>query len=182
MQNSWDFSVYDPNYPRVSPDISTPVRLAAVKFEENIRNDSNENGAFFRNDGTLILSKVGTPTNILFSPAELTGVNQSVFSHNHPGGHPFSPQDVQHATELDLLELRAVAPRWRYIMHSGGAWPLWPTIEQSIKDEMPFAIDEINAMLKAGQLQQQYLHIELLHHLWIRVSKSLNFHYHREAS
>lgn len=182
MQNSWDFSVYDPSYPRGSPDVSTSARWAAVQFEDAVRHDPNENGAFFRSDGTVIFRKVGTPSNILFSAAELSGVNNSMFSHNHPGGHTFSMQDVQHAVELDLIELRAVAPRWRYIMRPGEAWPDWATIEQSVIDESSSAVDEINAMLKANQLQHQYLQIELRHHLWIRVSKSLNLHYHREAS
>jgi hypothetical protein len=67
-------------------------------------------------------------------------------------------------------------------MHPAEAWPHWDAIEQSVKDETPFAIDEINAMLKANQLRHQYLQIELHHHLWVRVSKSLDLHYHREAS
>lgn len=90
--------------------------------------------------------------------------------------------DVQHAVELDLIELRAAAPRWRYIMQPREAWPRWAAIEQSIKDETLFAIVEINAMLKANQLRHQYLQMELHHRLWMRVSKSLDFHYHREAS
>lgn len=110
MQNSWDFSVYDPNYPRGSADISTPVRLAAVQFEDAVRHDINENGAFFRPDGAIIVRKVSTPNNILFSTAELMGVKHSLFSHNHPGGLSFSMPDVQQAVELSLLELRAVAP------------------------------------------------------------------------
>jgi hypothetical protein len=107
VQNSWDFSVYDPNFPRVSPDISTPFRLAAVQFEDVVRHDINENGAFFRLDGSLIFRKTGTPSNVLFTANELVGVNNSVFSHTHPGGHSFSMLDVQHAVELDLIELRA---------------------------------------------------------------------------
>jgi hypothetical protein len=165
MQNSWDFSVYDPNCPQVSPDISTPFRLAAVQFEDAVRHDFNENGAFFRPDGSLIFRKIGTPSNVLFSASELIGVNNSGFSHNHPGGHSFSMQDVRHAVELDLIELRAVAPHWRYIMHPAEAWPGWDAIEQSVKDETPFAIDEINPMLKANQLRHQHLQIELHHHL-----------------
>jgi hypothetical protein len=85
MQNSWDFSVYDPNCPQVSPDISTPFRLAAVQFEDAVRHDFNENGAFFRPGGSLIFRKIGTPSNVLFSASELIGVNNSGFSHNHPG-------------------------------------------------------------------------------------------------
>lgn len=182
MQNSWDFSVYDPHCPRVSPDISTPSRFAAVRFENAVRHEINENGAFFLADGTLILHKIGTPNNVRFSGNELIGANNSLFSHNHPGGQSFSMQDVQHAVELSLIELRAVAPRWRYIMRPGETRPTWAEVEQSVKDEAPFAIDEINAMLKANQLQHQYRQIEAHHHLWIRVSKSLNLHYQREAS
>ncbi len=182
MQNSWDFSVYDPNCPRIAPDTSTPARLAAVGFETTVRHNPNETGAFFQPDGSLVFRKTGTPTNILFQPHELSGVNKTLFTHNHPSGNPFSANDVQHAVELELIELRAVAPRWRYIMRPGANWPTWQAVEQSIQAEASRAVDEITAMVKANQLQNRYVQIELHHHLWIRVSKSLNFHYHREAS
>lgn len=182
MQNSWDFSVYDPNCPRIDTDTSTAARLAAAGFEVSVRLDPTETGAFFQPDGKLIFRKAGGPNNILFLPHELVGVDKTLFTHNHPGGNSFSTNDVQHAVELELIELRAVAPRWRYIMRPGESWPTWQAIEQSIQAEVSRAMDEITAMVKANQIQNQYVQIELLHQLWIRVSKSLNFHYHREAS
>ncbi len=52
-QPSGEFTIYDPGYPRVKADVSTPARKSAVALEEKIRNDSLETGVFFTDDGTL---------------------------------------------------------------------------------------------------------------------------------
>jgi hypothetical protein len=72
-QPTWDFSVYDPAYPRQAPDTSTAARRVAVAFENAVRNEAVENGAFFKADGTLILKRVGFADRIPFSFSELAG-------------------------------------------------------------------------------------------------------------
>lgn len=66
-QPSGNFTIYDPAYPRVDPDISTPVRKAMVDLEKKIRSDALETGAFFESDGKISLKRQGQTDRVAYT-------------------------------------------------------------------------------------------------------------------
>lgn len=181
-QPIWDFSVYDTAVPRHSPDTSTPARKAAVSFENSIRRDPAETGAFFRQDGTLIVRKTGLPNRVGFSTSELATAAGSLFTHNHPEGYSFSVPDIQLAVSQRLAEIRAVAPYCRHAMRPKGAWPSVPDLVAAIQTETQRANAHVHSMEHSGQLSSRFVDFELQHQIWVFVSRSLNLEYRREAS
>jgi hypothetical protein len=182
MSQQWDTSVYDLLTPRCAPDISTPARQAAVTLENSIRTNIFETGAFFNSNGRLITQKVGTGSQVRFDSHELVGTKGSLFTHNHPDGLPFSPQDVEQAIDIGLIELRAVAHHCRYILQPNGNWPSWSAIESALLRHAPVARQDVAAMVQSTYLANSNVDKELQHRLWVLVANDLNLHYFREKS
>jgi hypothetical protein len=175
-------TIYDSRYPRVKPDVSTPARAAAVKFEEEIRAAKLEHGAFFSADGSMIISKVGERNKLSFYPHELEGTQGSLFTHNHPGGTSFSPKDVMSASELQLNEVRVAAKYWRHTMSAPGGWPTPGVIKSTFNRELLQAYPEVDKMIAARQLSSAFADAEAQHLAWVEAAKKLGLIYVREAS
>lgn len=175
-------TIYDSRYPRVQPDISTPARAAAVQFEEGIRRNKFETGAFFGGDGDIIISKVGDTGSVRFLPHELVGVRGSLFTHNHPGGTSFSPADVVHASDLQLAEVRVVAKHYRHTMVAPGGWPEGGVVLSTFTRELMQAYQEVDRMIAARKLTAAFSDVEAHHLAWVAAAKKLGLTYIREAS
>ncbi len=182
ISQQWDPSIYNPSNPRAVPDMSTPARLAAVNFENSIRANSFETGAFFSASGLLITRKMGTANQVHFDQHELLGTKGSLFSHNHPDGLSFSRQDVEQAVDIDLIELRVVAPHCRYILQPNGNWPTWLSIESALQRHAPAAHQDVVVLVQSNCLSNGDVDKELQHRLWVLVANDLNLRYFRELS
>ena len=176
------FSIFDSAYPSVQPDTSTLARACAVAIENLIRADANETGAFIARDGSIVIKKSGTPSNVSFSSAELFGTQGTLFTHNHPDDRTFSREDVVAAIDSQLTELRVVGPRLRYSMSARGNWPPITALSRAIVKGIPIAIQETSQLVKLGQLHPQYIDHEVDHQLWSAVSRTLSLQYTREKS
>ncbi|MDC8759909.1 hypothetical protein [Janthinobacterium fluminis] len=176
------FTIYDPGYVRVAADVSTPARAAAVTFEETIRRDSNETGAFFRPNGAMITKRSGQPDQVRFPSADLVGTAGGLFTHNHPSGLSFSSADVESAAGLGLSEVRAVSPGYRHIMTPVGNWPTESAIQRAYHIEIQAAQADVDKMVRAGELSVSYATVEIHHRVWELVSAKLGLNYIREAS
>ena len=176
------FTIYDPGYKRVVPDLSTPARAAAVKFEETIRRDSMETGAFFRVDGSMLSKRAGLPDRVRFHPRDLAGAAGALFTHNHPSGLSLSCADVKNAIGLGLSEVRAVSPAYRHIMTPIRAWPKESTIQGVYDAVLKVAYCDVGDMVNCGALSVQYATAEIHHRVWELLSTRLGLHYIREAS
>lgn len=176
------FTVYDPGYPRVAPDVSTPARAVAVKIEDAIRGESNEFGAFISRDGQVLLRRAGQPDSITYLADELLQMRGATFTHNHPGGLSFSVADVQNAAFAKLAELRAVAPHYRHIMSAKGKWPGEEGIEAVYATELAAAQREVATMVNKGELSVRFATAEMHHLAWVRAAAKLGLTYIREAS
>lgn len=176
------FTIYDPGYHRVAPDLSTPARAAAVTFEETIRRDSMETGAFFRMDGTMLSKSTGLPDRVRFHPRDLVGTAGALFTHNHPSGLSFSCAGVKNAVGLGLSEVRAVSPTCRHIMTPIRAWPKEPTIQGVYDAVLRAAYRDVADMVNCGALSVRYATAEIHHRVWELASARLVLHYIREAS
>ncbi len=143
-------SLYDPSSPRELPDVGTPARRAAVAFEEQVRRERLEHGAFFDAKGGLIAEASGEADRVGF-PADLAAKG-ATFTHNHPGGRSLSEADLLNAAHYGLFELRAVTPDFRYSMQAGEAG--WPSRLQMLAVRSAL---EAAALRKVQELQGQRL-------------------------
>src|SRR5205823_5749281 len=81
--------------------------------------------------GNVVLDKAGTSSEIELTDEEvelLRSATSVIFTHNHPGGwrfppddprhggNSFSPHDIHLACKCELAEIRAVTPRFRFSM------------------------------------------------------------------
>jgi hypothetical protein len=181
-QPSGAFTIYDPGFKRVAPDVSTPARAAAVKFEETIRRNDHETGAFFGKNGALQLARSGEPDRVSFKVSELRSMNGALFTHNHPGGSTFSVADVQNASFTKLSELRAVTPGYRHIMTAENGWPAEAAIQRAFDLEAAKARRDVDTMVRSGELSVKYATTEIYHLMWARAAPKLGLTYLREAS
>ncbi|MEC5160005.1 MULTISPECIES: hypothetical protein [unclassified Janthinobacterium] len=181
-QSQGMFTIYDPGYHRVAPELSTPARAAAVRFEETVRRDSIETGAFFSWDGTMLSKRSGLVDHARFLPRDLAGTAGALFTHNHPSGLSFSCADVGNAIGLGLSELRAVSPAYRHVMTAMRAWPKESTIQGVYDEELRLAYGDVADMVNRGELSVQYATAEIHHRAWERASTRLGLNYIREAS
>ena len=176
------FSIYDNAYPTATPDTSTLARASAVALENQVRTDASETGAFIARDGSIVIKKTGTPSNVSFSSAELFGTQGTLFTHNHPDDGTFSREDVVAAIKSQLTELRVVGPKLRYSMSARGNWPPIAALRRAIVKAIPIAIQETSQLVKLGQLHPQHIDHEVDHQLWCLVSRTLSLQYVREKS
>jgi hypothetical protein len=181
-QSPWDFSIYDKAMPRCPPSGVTPAQLAAVIWENQVRNEQIEHGAFFDAKGTVILAKQGLQSSVGFTPTELQQVKGALFSHNHPSGNSFSAGDIVLASECKLVELRAVSPDWRHFMRFKNGWPSRPAILLEQRRAEPQAKADVAHEIRAGRLDPRYGTWEISHRIVVHIAAKFNILYQREPS
>ncbi|MRX08411.1 hypothetical protein GJ697_11245 [Pseudoduganella sp. FT25W] len=181
-QSPWDFSIYDKATPRCPPSGATPAQLAALAWENQVRHEKIEHGAFFDAKGVIILAKQGLQSSVGFTLVELQRVNGTLFSHNHPSGHSFSAGDIVLSSECKLVELRAVSPDWRHFMRFKNGWPSRPAILWEQKRAEPQAKADVTHEIRAGRLDPRYGTWEISHRIVAQIAAKFNILYQREPS
>ena len=99
--------------------------------EDHIRTDRFETGFAVDTTGQVLLDKPGRLSEIEFTDDEIARLKEGtgvIFTHNHPGGWKFSPDDprrggasfspddIHLACKCALTEMRVVTPRFRFSM------------------------------------------------------------------
>jgi hypothetical protein len=117
-----------------------------------------------------------------------------IFTHNHPrgweyppddprhAGFSFSPHDILLACRAELAELRAVAPRFRFSMKpSPEGWneAYWTVISTVFEMEKAEADRELIQHLRQGQMTPAAYQTQYLHRVWQRVANVLGLNYTR---
>lgn len=178
---AWDFSVYDPSSKK-TPDTSTPLKVAMIALEDEVRNDHLETGAFFSDGGSVLVRRQGEPNTIKFTKSELKlGIGRS-FSHNHPNGGNFSLDDIELAAILNLREIRVVTPHMRYSLSRIKSWPAPMAVIASEAQISALAQVKVDLLLKEGALRKEYAQVEIEHHFWSIFAFLFNVEYRRERS
>ena len=95
-------SFYDLPKKTQKPDVSTPARKKAVAYENDIRSENTEYGAFISQDGKIIKMIAGDTDKVSVSSDFWSKVAYSTFTHNHPKGSNFSIEDILTAAELKI--------------------------------------------------------------------------------
>ena len=161
---------------------ATALRRAVEVLEEEIVQNAFETVALFDAAGTLLLRAGGESNRVSFTiPAELKE-NVMVITHNHPQGTSFSPEDVGVALRTGVEELRAVSPRYVYVLGPPKAG--WQTIDrQALADDVLKTVRTVERQLwnkvQSGQLSEQEAIMLLWHTVWTRVSRRFGFRYRR---
>lgn len=173
--------IHEPTTPAALPDVSTPARLAAVAFEQRVRLQALEHGAFFDAKGKLLAQAVGQSSRVGFDDAlEARG---ATFTHNHPNGGSFSMGDVLNAAFFDLAELRVVTPYLRYSLIPGdGGWPAETELKQTMQGLMGQASRGVVAMVVRGELEPRYAAAETQHLLMRLLAQRWGLRYSRVRS
>ena len=80
-------------------------------WEDTIKNQSYETAGAFNEKGDLIFVKDGEEMSVNFTKEEGDSFEGLRFTHNHPKGSGFSPQDVKFACKAKMKEMRVVSKR-----------------------------------------------------------------------
>ena len=178
------FSIYDVGVLPVKPDTSTPLKKAVIEYEDSIRNQPIEHGAFFDSTGLLITSTLGDDSSLSFSNDDLLKSLGSYFTHNHPQGGTFSKRDIETAISMNLREIRAVTRNFRYSMQFNEVIIDNKKLQKAIDDSVLKANDIVSDMIKTDKLNPVYANDELNHQIWVLVARELKLKlkYTREKS
>ena len=178
-------SFYDLPKKTQKPDVSTPARKKAVAYENDIRSENTEYGAFISQDGKIIKMIAGDTDKVSVSSDFWSKVAYSTFTHNHPKGSNFSIEDILTAAELNLAEVRVVTKNMRFAISSSKETNIWPSakeIQNTVDELKPKALDITRNMINTDFINIRFAQHELEHQLWLMVAKRLNLNYSREMS
>ncbi|CAM9316661.1 Phage head morphogenesis domain-containing protein [Acinetobacter bereziniae] len=178
-------SFYDLPNKTQKPDVSTPARKKAVAYENDIRSENTEYGAFISQDGKIIKMIAGDTDKVSVSSDFWSKVAHSTFTHNHPKGSNFSIEDILTAAELNLAEVRVVTKNMRFAISSSKETNIWPSakeIQNTVDELKPKALDITRNMINTDFINIRFAQHELEHQLWLMVAKRLNLNYSREMS
>lgn len=123
--------------------MSLKVHKAIKSIEDRIKNDKVETAAVVDEGGNVVIDKSdGSKDSVQFSGEETAKMVDSTLTHNHPGGHTFSTDDLVTACKYGLKTIRAV--------HANGAYTLtrifeFDPSEESVHKYIDFPWDFYNA-------------------------------------
>lgn len=160
-----------------------PSRKDAIKNEEAaIWDRPKEWGISIDADGEILLRKEGMDDRIDFTYNELSIIAGKIFTHNHPRGTSFSPQDIVFAKTYLLDEMRAVGKYARYSMKPPpGGWRAIsePALKESIERHHRQVWKEFDQKIRSGIMTEQEAERDRWHEVWTRVSSEIGLDYKR---
>ena len=109
-------------------------------FEKDIMNQDYESCAAFDESGEMIFNKDGEKDRVAFNDYERKMCKGTIFTHNHPIGHSFSPADIRWACQSEMKEMKVITKsgeRFSMVMRDGSdfSMDLWDDkIRESQRD------------------------------------------------
>ena len=94
-------------------------KMDLSQAEEAIRHEPIEHCAAFDAEGRMLFRVLGTESAAQILPAQgkmLNDNGNATFTHNHPTGNCFSPEDVLLAVSLNLKEMRAAGSHGTFVL------------------------------------------------------------------
>jgi hypothetical protein len=114
-----------------------------------------EVAATFTPDGEKVVSKLGTSSQVDFTDKEIERMEGAILTHNHPGGLPFSENDLTFFAAHRLLEMRASAEDgvW-YMRWKDGVPSINPfMVSLDFSDVFTSNVNEMKRAIKNGDYQ-----------------------------
>ncbi|WP_159672388.1 hypothetical protein [Andreprevotia sp. IGB-42] len=177
------YAFYDDTLPLARPDTSTPLLQAVVEFENSIRHNDFETGAFFSQDGTMLLRKEGLADQVGFGHENLHAMRNQLFTHNHPRGTTLSIEDIDLALDYQLSCIRVVGPRSRFIMYKPAkGWPPFTLVNDKFEKAKLGVHNEVRNLVNTDQLDRRNAGSEVLHLQLLQVCTELKLRYIREQT
>lgn len=127
------------------------------KVESKIRMQPKESGVLVDDNGNILMDKSGGKSSVKFTSADVAKFRGNILTHNHPGGGPFSPADINTVVNTGLKGIRAVGDdNIDYVLKRNAnpnnvskmmdvASGIEKTIKRTVKAEKPAIMDEIRA-------------------------------------
>ena len=110
-------------------------------------------------------------------------MKDAVFTHNHPGGNSFSPEDIYLAAVYDIAEIRVVGKKYRHrLVRPAAGWSeqFWrSTIRPSLRKHQEDVTAELNDAIYKGRMTAEEAEQQYWHEIWSRVAKEIGFIYVR---
>lgn len=167
------------------------------QHERVIKNQrAQETMQVFDENGKFVTLKHGNANSVTISRSEARKLNNKILTHNHPSGwkYPesdprhghssFSIEDISTACKVNLKEIRAVTPKYRYIMkrpESGWNKKYFDkTLNSSYLKHQTEVQAEFMKKVNKGTMTLPETKAYYQHEVWSRVSKELNIEYIRE--
>ncbi len=176
----------------------TIARIIRAKEDELRKVRRRESAFALGSTGNVVLEKDSEADfEIEFTNAEIELLRNAggvIFTHNHPrgweyapgdprhAGFSFSPHDILLACRAELIEIRAVSPRFRFSMKppaEGWNESHWTIINTVFEMEKIEVDRQLMQRLRKGQLSAAEYQTEYLHQVWQRVTKLLGMDYTR---
>jgi hypothetical protein len=122
-------------------------------------------------NGELLFRKNGDAGSVTLNELEMAVARASVWTHNHPTGNTFSPNDVRVAFVCQVRELRAVDQHWVYRLRDPDNWTAekWAMIEGGLWEKI----------IKAVAADESVATADLVHEVWRRIFAELGMSYWR---
>lgn len=149
--------------------------IATVQAEElKIREQPIEYGVFIDpRDGTVSASFTdGKPNYISLPNALIPGLQDRIFTHNHPSGNSLSKEDVLSAQRFNMLAIRSVSPGGTNYMlrRTGTSWP--DNFQSTITDIEQRQYTEWKMAVSTGAMDVLTANATHFDTLWQKVEKA----------
>jgi len=159
------------------------LEAAIAEHEQRIRALPCEEAVALDDEGRVLLTKRGVGPTVTFTAAEAERMRgAAVFTHNHPAGNSFSPQDVSLACTLEFGELRVVTVQWTHILRPGPAgWGEkdWSRLDEAGQRAFLAVTDEFREAIQRRRLSISEANAEFWHRVWERVAVAEGLDYER---
>lgn len=168
----------------------------AMKEERAIHLNSYETGIAIDEYGNVVIRRKGSKSRVAFEADELDRLNNTIFTHNHPGGldyrpnefgyvgHSFSEADVYLSAARNVKEMRAVTPAYTFTMQRPPqGWPSQFVLRDAYDDarkEVKKAMDVLYGKNGSFFYQNPGAANTMFYHLiWKIVGKKLGIPYNK---
>lgn len=94
----------------------SPFKRALDFYESTIKDQDYESCGAFKDDGSIVFQKDGEKNRIGINDEEMDLLEGATFTHNHPKGFSFSPEDILCACDGKMKEMRCVSKDSVYSM------------------------------------------------------------------
>jgi len=157
----------------------------AVRNKESvIANLDHEKCFVFDKAGKVVFEKTGKENRIEFSNEEMDKLQGTeIFTHNHPGGGSFSPEDIQFTWLRQIKEIRAVCTDYEYSAKITKEWKagVW----NAFVDRMSLIYGQVKVgfwrEIDEGSITADQARIEHWHKVWSKMADvTPAFEYTRE--
>ncbi|HOM16499.1 MAG TPA: hypothetical protein PLQ00_04180 [Thermoguttaceae bacterium] len=192
------------NKPLVSAEkTAREVEFSICKTESAIVHERIEYGILLDENGIVLWKQQGTESSVRFTPKQLAMMPGRVLTHNHVpayGTHPtFSKADVKLMIERQLKQIRAVTPKYRFLMSPTRPLPQSEQARKQLATEVTAAFqtyfyqlmepkrNHLEKQVKRGKMtfeeyKRRYIEIavETAHLAWSHTAEQYGFFYKRE--